>query len=176
MARMVTDRSPGLPRTFRLVISAGGGVRQRDPGVGLGAAMPSWWSVERPMTIVVEISPGELIDKLTILEIKLEKISEPAKLAHVRRECDLVKRTFREHIDATPELAELMAQLKETNSALWKIEDDIREHERNGDFRDSFIDLARSVYRMNDRRAAIKRRINELLHSDIVEEKSYSRY
>jgi len=128
------------------------------------------------MTIVVEISPGELIDKLTILEIKLEKISDPAKQGHVRSEYEAVRRAFREHVAETADIAELRTDLKNVNLALWAIEDDIRAHERDGDFGASFIDLARSVYRMNDRRAAIKRKINELLNSDIIEEKSYIAY
>jgi uncharacterized protein DUF6165 len=128
------------------------------------------------MSIVVEISPGELIDKLTILEIKLDKISDPAKLENIRREHDSLTETFCQHVRVTADLTELMAELKDTNSALWRIEDDIRDHERNGDFGASFVALARSVYRMNDQRSAIKRRINELLGSDLVEEKSYSAY
>jgi arginine deiminase len=130
----------------------------------------------RLMSIAVEISPGELIDKLTILEIKLEKISDPDKLKNIRREHDSLTRTFRQHVHATPELTDLMAQLKTANSSLWRIEDDIRDHERTANFGESFVKLARSVYRMNDQRSAIKRRINELLGSDLVEEKSYSAY
>jgi hypothetical protein len=128
------------------------------------------------MNIVVEISPGELIDKLTILEIKLDKISDPDKLKNIGREHDTLTETFCQKVRVTAELTELMAELKDTNSALWRIEDDIRDHERNGDFGESFVMLARSVYRMNDQRSAIKRRINELLGSDLVEEKSYSAY
>ena len=128
------------------------------------------------MSIVVEISPGELIDKLTILEIKLDKISDPEKLKNIRREHDTLTETFCQDVSVTAELTQLMAELKDINSALWRIEDDIRDHERNGDFGESFVVLARSVYRMNDQRSAIKRRINELLGSDLVEEKSYSAY
>ena len=128
------------------------------------------------MTILVQVSPGELIDKMTILEVKLEQMSDPVKLANVRREHDMITRTFREHITDTPALAKLIAALKTTNMALWTIEDDIRAHERKGDFGKSFVRLARAVYRTNDERAAIKRRINVLLDSAIVEEKSYSDY
>ena len=128
------------------------------------------------MAIMIAVSPGELIDKLTILQIKLEKISDPAKLANIGREHDAIDRTFRKHVRETPELADLIGELKIINLALWKVEDDIRIHERNGDFGEGFVHLARSVYRMNDRRAAIKRRINELLDSDFVEEKSYFEY
>ena len=111
------------------------------------------------MTILIQVSPGELIDKMTILEVKLEQMSDPVKLANVRREHDMITRTFREHIADTPALAKLMAALKTTNMALWTIEDDIRAHERKGDFGESFVRLARAVYRTNDERAAIKRRI-----------------
>lgn len=128
------------------------------------------------MTILVEVSPGELIDKLTILEVKLDRMSEEAKLANVQREHDLVKRTLQANVRETPELAALKAELKDINLTLWQIEDDIRECERAKDFGESFVNLARSVYRTNDRRSAVKRRINDLLNSVIVEEKSYSAY
>ena len=128
------------------------------------------------MTVLIQVSPGELIDKMTILEVKLEQMSDPVKLANVRREHDMITRIFREHITDTPALAKLIAELKATNLALWTIEDLIRNHEREGNFGDSFVQLARSIYRINDERAAIKRRINVLLDSAIVEEKSYSDY
>jgi hypothetical protein len=128
------------------------------------------------MTILIQVSPGELIDKMTILEVKLDHISDPAKLVNIRREHDMIKQTFRDNVADTPTLAKLIAELKAANLALWTIEDDIRDHERNRDFGESFIALARSVYRINDERAAIKRRINVLLDSAIVEEKSYSDY
>lgn len=128
------------------------------------------------MTIVLEVSPGELIDKMTILEIKLAKMSNARQLANVRREYDLVRRTFSDAVASTPALAGLTEQLKAANAALWQIEDEIREHERRQDFGDRFVNLARSVYRTNDQRAAIKRRINEMLNSALVEEKSYSDY
>jgi hypothetical protein len=128
------------------------------------------------MSILIQISPGELIDKMTILEVKLDRISDPAKLANVRREHDMIKQTVRDNVADTPAVAKLTAELKTTNLALWTIEDDIRDHERKGDFGKSFVSLARSIYRINDERAAIKRRINVLLGSAIVEEKSYSDY
>jgi Family of unknown function (DUF6165) len=128
------------------------------------------------MTISIQVSPGELIDKMTILEVKLARISDPAKLVNVRRELEMIARTFRENVADSPALAKLIAELKAANSALWTIEDDIREHERKGDFGESFVKLARSIYRINDERAAIKRRINVLLGSAILEEKSYSGY
>jgi hypothetical protein len=128
------------------------------------------------MTILIQVSPGELIDKMTILEVKLGHMSDPAKLANVRREHDMIAQTFRENVADTPALAKLIVELKAANLALWTIEDDIRDHERKGDFGESFVALARSIYRINDERAAIKRRINVLLDSAIVEEKSYSNY
>jgi hypothetical protein len=128
------------------------------------------------MHILIEISPGELIDRLTILEIKLDNISDPAKLANVRREYESLKASSRSNILETPEIARLTADLKVVNSELWKIEDDIRCHERSSDFGESFVKLARSVYRTNDKRAALKRRINDLLDSAVVEEKSYADY
>jgi hypothetical protein len=128
------------------------------------------------MTILIQVSPGELIDKMTILEVKLGHMSDPAKLANVRREHNMIAQTFRENVADTPALAKLIVELKAANLALWTIEDDIRDHERKGDFGESFVALARSIYRINDERAAIKRRINVLLDSAIVEEKSYSNY
>ena len=130
----------------------------------------------RHMPILIEISPGELIDKLTILEIKLDNISDPAKLSNVKREHDSLKTSYCRNITETPEIARLAADLKSVNSELWKLEDDIRCHERDSSFGETFVRLARSVYRTNDRRAAIKRRINDLLKSVIVEEKSYTDY
>lgn len=128
------------------------------------------------MKILVEISPGELIDKITVLEIKLENIDDPAKLANVRHEYRMLMDAYRHAIVETEQLRALHAQLKDINAAIWRIEDDIRAQERAKTFDEAFVALARSVYRTNDRRAAIKREINELLNSKIVEEKSYTAY
>ena len=128
------------------------------------------------MKIPVDIAPGELIDKLTILEIKLEKIKDERKLANIRSEYADLMRVFRSAITETSRLSTLTAELKRINAALWEIEDDIRDQERAGTFGQAFVDLARSVYRTNDLRAATKREINELLNSAIIEEKSYSSY
>jgi hypothetical protein len=95
---------------------------------------------------------------------------------NVRREYDLVQLTFATAVASTPALTDLIGQLKAANEALWGIEDAIREHERNKSFGESFVKLARAVYRTNDERAAVKRRINALLNSALVEEKSYSEY
>jgi hypothetical protein len=125
------------------------------------------------MAILIEVAPGELIDKLTILEIKKANITDPAKLSNVSHEYDVLARVL---ADQVPPSETLTAQLKAINESLWKIEDDIRDLERARDFGKDFIELARAVYFTNDRRAAVKRRINELLDSTIVEEKSYAAY
>ncbi|MBT5265493.1 MAG: hypothetical protein HOL85_11715 [Rhodospirillaceae bacterium] len=126
--------------------------------------------------IAIEIAPGELIDKITILQIKAERIDDASKLNNVRHELDLLSIARDEHMPASPRLTELTAELRQVNEALWQIEDDIRECERQSDFGETFIELARSVYRTNDRRAALKREINLLLGSAIVEEKAYAPY
>ncbi|HUP91423.1 MAG TPA: DUF6165 family protein [Solimonas sp.] len=128
------------------------------------------------MAISVEISPGELLDRLTILEIKLERIADPAKLKNVRHDYELTQAVAARTLAPSPTLDQLRADLKLANEALWEIEDEIRNHERAGNFGESFVALARSVYRSNDRRAALKRQINDHLKSAIVEEKSYAPY
>ena len=127
------------------------------------------------MRVQVEISPGELLDKLTILEIKAARITDAAKLANVGRE-QATLAAAAAGLPAADGLAALRDDLKAVNERLWDIEDEIREHERRGDFGDGFVALARAVYVTNDRRAALKRQINELLNSDIAEEKSYAKY
>jgi len=128
------------------------------------------------MKLLVEVAPGELIDKITILEIKLKNIEDEAKLANVRREYKILMETYRANIEETDALRTLIDELRAANAKLWDIEDDIRDLERAKDFGDAFIALARSIYRSNDRRAAMKREINELLNSSIIEEKSYATY
>ena len=127
-------------------------------------------------SVSIEVAPGELIDKITILEIKLERIKDEDKLANVRQERDTLVEARDAAIEATPELDLLSAELKAANEALWEIEDDIRDCERIKDFGDAFVQLARSVYISNDKRAALKREINELLGSSLIEEKSYAAY
>ena len=122
------------------------------------------------------IAPGELIDKITILRIKSERISDEAKLKNVRTELDILQKTQAEEVPQSDEMERLEDALKTVNEALWEIEDDIRECERQGDFGDDFIRLARAVYVTNDKRAALKKEINLLLGSTIVEEKSYAEY
>lgn len=127
-------------------------------------------------SIHVPISPGELIDKLTILEIKSERMTDPAKVANVRLELDLLQSTWRGSEHAAEDIAAEWAQLKHINEKLWQIEDEIRDKERAGSFDARFIELARAVYFTNDERAAVKRAINVKLGSKILEEKSYKEY
>lgn len=126
--------------------------------------------------IRVDISPGELIDKITILELKLERISDPAKLANIRLEYDALMDVYAREVVESVALQGLTERLKGINAALWDIEDHIREHERAKNFDTAFVTLARSVYRTNDERSTVKRAINELLASRIIEEKSYAAY
>jgi hypothetical protein len=127
-------------------------------------------------SLKVEIAPGELIDKITILEIKSERMDDPAKLENVRRELEILSATRDGELDGSEELDELAAKLKTVNEKLWVIEDDIRDCEAAGDFGETFIGLARAVYQINDKRARLKREINVLLRSEIIEEKSYKPY
>jgi hypothetical protein len=123
--------------------------------------------------IATPCSLGELMDKITILRIKTDRIGEPEKLANVRRELALLERLAQEDGASGP-IEFLTDQLAGVNARLWTIEDAIRACEREGDFGLRFIELARSVYRENDTRAAIKRAINTLVNSVLVEEKSYA--
>ena len=127
-------------------------------------------------SIQVEIAPGELIDKITILEIKREHLTDSAKLRNVGIEFETLRAARDRVIDPSPELNRLTAELKSVNERLWDIEDDIRVRERHQDFGAEFIELARSVYRTNDVRAALKRQINQHLGSELMEEKSYESY
>lgn len=121
----------------------------------------------------VPVSWGELLDKMTILEIKQARISSAAALAHVRKELHLLHAIGVQAL-GRDEVARAVNRLRRVNATLWHIEDAIRLEEARGRFDTPFIRLARAVYRMNDRRAAIKRRINELLQSELMEEKSYA--
>jgi len=127
-------------------------------------------------TVQVEISPGELLDKITILEIKLERLTDRAKLVNVSRELDLLEAARAKAIPEDAEVERLFEELYGLNEALWEIEDDLRECEREGDFGPRFVALARSVYRTNDLRAEVKREINLTLGSSLIEEKSYTAY
>jgi len=128
------------------------------------------------MELKINIAPGELIDKITILEIKLARIDDPAKLRNVTHEHAALSEILAAKIVETPQLIELRATLKTLNETLWQAEEDLRLFEHRHEFGPAFIAAARSVYRTNDRRAAVKRQINELLGSQLIEEKSYPRY
>lgn len=127
-------------------------------------------------SVLIDVSPGELIDKLTILEIKLERLKDAPALANVRHEHGVLEAARLKALAPSGDLARLTAALKAVNERLWVIEDDIRDCERAKDFGAKFIELARAVYHENDTRAALKREINTLLGSQIVEEKSYAKY
>jgi hypothetical protein len=126
--------------------------------------------------ILTPTAPGELLDKLTILQIKSERMTDTAKLANVAVEQRALQAVADQHIPKTDEIAALTASLQAVNGELWDIEDDIRACERAGDFGPDFIRLARAVYVTNDRRAALKRQINLAMGSALVEEKSYAQY
>jgi Family of unknown function (DUF6165) len=128
------------------------------------------------MNVSAPISVGELIDKLTILEIKLAEISDREKLGNVKREYETLLAAAPDGLLASEEVAALREKLKAVNAELWLIEDEIRVKERARDFGETFIALARAVYLTNDRRASLKREINRLSQSDFVEEKSYPAY
>lgn len=134
--------------------------------------------VSKPSAQIVtaEIAIGELIDKMTILEIKAEHIQDEKKLYNVYTELESLQKTFDQWIDTNPELKQLIQQLKAANEQLWSTEDLIRDKEREKCFDNEFIQLARKVYIQNDERCRIKRKINELAGSRLIEEKSYKPY
>ncbi len=135
---------------------------------------------ERMNDILVPVSPGELLDKITILRIKCARIADTAKLDNVRRELSQLERSRAQCLPAGTEIAAAIAAeeaaLEQVNAQLWDIEDRIREHEARQLFDAAFVELARAVYVRNDERAAIKRRINLKLNSPLLEEKSYHPY
>jgi len=126
--------------------------------------------------ILVPVSFGELLDKIAILQIKSEHMTDPDKLANVRNELSALEKTWMVHPAAGNDIVRLRADLKAVNERLWEIEDDIRLKEKAQAFDDEFVRLARSVYFENDERARIKREINTALGSAYVEEKSYQDY
>jgi|15BtaG_2_1085339.scaffolds.fasta_scaffold37136_1 hypothetical protein len=136
------------------------------------------------MRIKVEIAPGELFDKLTILGIKLEKIKDNTKIVFVKNEQAILKKSVSKlhewvagnKIANSKALNSAITKLRQINEKIWDIEDKIRDCERRQDFGDKFVQLARSVYLTNDERARIKKEINEFFDSDIREEKSYTDY
>ncbi len=128
------------------------------------------------MALKVEVSVGELLDKITILEIKSERIDDAAKLINVNKELAILRQTWAESPLSSTDIADPMDRLKAVNVEIWEIEDGIRLKEGAAEFDEKFIAFARSVYHRNDVRAAIKKEINLLLDSGLVEEKSYADY
>lgn len=124
----------------------------------------------------IPVATGELLDKITILRIKSERIADPGKLTNVRRELELLEAIWRDIDNGDDRVSDCIARLKAVNESLWDIEDKIRLKEAEDDFGGEFVELARAVYVNNDQRAAIKREINELTGSTLVEEKSYQEY
>lgn len=128
------------------------------------------------MSINIELSVGELLDKVTILQIKSERISDQAKLENINKELRVLTALWEASAYSQTDLKENIRALKKVNETLWDIEDKIRDKERDRRFDQEFIDLARSVYFTNDKRAEIKKVINTKTGSELVEEKSYSDY
>jgi hypothetical protein len=126
--------------------------------------------------IHVPVSPGEVLDKITILEIKSERMNDPEKVANVRTELTLLQETWASAVSRDQVIDDLHDQLKKINETLWEIEDDIRDKERVKEFDERFIELARQVYFTNDRRSQVKKELNLHLGSLIIEEKSYQDY
>ena len=132
--------------------------------------------INKSKKILTEISAGELLDKISILEIKLDKIKDKESLIEINKDYASLSETKNSSISITKDLENLTKQLKETNTKLWSIEDEKRMCEKNKDFGKKFIELARSVYLNNDKRAKIKSEINKLLGSNIKEIKKYINY
>lgn len=149
-------------------VARNSGADERKPRAGI---LPVQGFTTGP--VMVEISVGELIDKITILEIKNARISDESKLHNIRKELDILTAARVSMVPRSSALESLVTELRAVNQALWEIEDEIRVCERERDFGPRFIELARSVYHTNDRRAELKRRINDHLGSRLVEEKSY---
>ena len=128
------------------------------------------------MTIKVELAYGELLDKITILQIKSERITDESKLSNVNKELNLLNDLWQSDQKSSVDISVEFSALKDINEKIWDIEDGIRDKERVKEFDQEFIELARSVYFSNDKRAEIKRSINLKLGSELLEEKSYSDY
>ena len=126
--------------------------------------------------ILTEISAGELLDKISILEIKLDKIKDKESLVEINKEYESLNKTKNSNLNLTEDLKNLINKLKEINMKLWTIEDEKRTCEKNKDFGKNFIELARQVYFNNDKRAKIKSEINKILRSNIKEVKQYVSY
>ena len=126
--------------------------------------------------LICTISPGELLDKISILEIKLEKVKDKNSQEKIKKEYKILKEIQNSSIELTGKIKDLFRLVKNINIALWNIEDKLRIHEKNKDFSENFIELARGVYFNNDKRAKIKSEINEILGSNISEVKQYVDY
>lgn len=143
----------------------------RDVGMQLGPE-----SDTSPQPLLVEIAPGELLDKITILQIKSARITDAMKLRYVRIELESLRSVREGQLPTNQSLAALTAELRAVNEVLWDVEDAIRRCEAEADFGPRFIELARSVYHENDRRAALKRQVNDLCGARFREEKDYPAY
>jgi len=132
--------------------------------------------VHKSKKIQSEISPGELLDKISILEIKINKITNSNSLAEVKKEYKILKKIKDENIESDKKIENLFVEIKKINLVLWEIEDKIRVCEKNKDFGEKFIELARNVYLNNDKRSKIKNEINVFLNSNIKEVKQYVNY
>tara|TARA_B100001123_G_C15314122_1_gene1025495 strand:+ start:2313 stop:2726 length:414 start_codon:yes stop_codon:yes gene_type:complete len=131
---------------------------------------------DKSKKILSEISPGELLDKIGILEIKLEKVKDKNALKEIKKEYDILKKIQNSSIQSTDEIRNLFKSLKSINTVLWDVEDKLRIHEKDKVFDENFIELARKVYINNDQRAKEKLKINEILGSNIREVKQYVDY
>lgn len=161
--------SPAGPQAYRLLRAARPSqavLRKHHGSIAMATAL------RQPL--VVEITPGELLDKITILEIKQARFRDRAKLVNVQKELEALCAARQRARVESAELAAQIAELKTVNERLWDVEDALRQCERDGDFGPRFIVLARSVYQLNDRRAQLKRRINECCGSPWMEEKEYT--
>lgn len=141
-----------------------------------GCKKPECAPCEAKKSITAEIAIGELVDKITILKLKIENITDEAKLANIRTELASLEKTYNEAVTKNDTIEKLEHELLAINHKLWVIEDEIRECEARQDFGEKFIELARAVYITNDERCKVKRELNMALGSNIIEEKSYKDY
>lgn len=128
------------------------------------------------MSVQIAVSYGELFDKISILEIKRSNVVRPDQRTNIENELDVLNRVRATAVPAGVEIDDLMAGLSDVNARLWDVEDELRDCERRNEFGTTFVELARSVYRLNDRRAELKRELNQRLGSELTEEKLYNEY
>ncbi|MCI0542515.1 DUF6165 family protein [bacterium] len=129
--------------------------------------------MQKQNIILAEISPGELLDKVTVLQIKKERIKDPAKLQNITRELEILQKTCDEYVPKTDQMRKLTASLKEMNEIIWDQSDAIRILDMKKEYGEKFVQISLDIHHSNDKRAAIKKEINLLLESNIIEEKSY---